>query len=265
MDIIPLLLKDANSVNVCFNFTSDKTYSNVGLWAHRVILARHKAFAKLLKRQDELQSLVASTAMAENEYDKATKVESDAESNCTVSADGNPTSSSIAAAGETRSLVLKVEKFSLATFCALLHYIYTDEVHLAIDADRFAISSGEGSLVWRDPTTGKTRDSVRWHPTDRASPWKLKDVTWNELLEAADHYRISDLRTKCLGEVISGMNQSNVVGTLFNKSVNGVEVRQAAMEFIVKNWGVFSRRVRMVVVRLIRLQSIGGMRTAMMY
>lgn len=133
--------------------------------------------------------------------------------------------------------MIKVEKFSLATFCALLYYIYTDEVHLAIDTDRFAISAGEGSLVWRDPTTGKTRDSVRWHPTDRTSPWKLKDVTWNELLEAADHYGISNLRANCLRKVISGMSNSNVVEILFSKSVSGVEVRQAAMEYIVEYWG----------------------------
>ncbi|KAF9136405.1 hypothetical protein BGX30_011245 [Mortierella sp. GBA39] len=237
MDIIPLLLKDANSVDVCFTFTSDKVYSNVGLWAHRVVLARHKVFAKLLQQQDELQSLVASTAKAENEKGKAAELESDAESTCTVSADGSPTPSSIAAAGDTRSLVIKVDKFSLATVCALLYYVYTDEVHLAIDTDRFAISSSEGSLVWSDPTTGKTRDSVRWHPTDCNSPWKLKDVTWDELLEAADYYGITDLRANCVEKVISGMNQSNVVGTLFSKSVNRVEVRQAAMEFIVKHWG----------------------------
>ncbi|KAF9540602.1 hypothetical protein EC957_003944 [Mortierella hygrophila] len=237
MDIIPLLLKDANSVDVCFTFTSDKVYSNVGLWAHRVVLARHKVFAKLLQQRDELQSLVASTAKAKNENDKAAKLDSDTESTCTVSADGSPTPSPIAGAGDTRSLVINVDKFSLAAFCALLYYIYTDEVHLAIDTDRFAISSSEGSLVWRDPTTGKTRDSVRWHPTDCNSPWKLKDVTWNELLEAADYYGITDLRANCVEKVISGMNQSNVVGTLFSKSANGVEVRQAAMEFIVKHWG----------------------------
>ncbi|KAF9132067.1 hypothetical protein BGW39_000862 [Mortierella sp. 14UC] len=231
MDIVPLLLKDARSADVCFTFTSDKAYSNIGLWAHRVVLTRHKVFAKLFQHQDELQALVT----ANDKDDKAAAmVESDVESTCTVSAEGNTTPSPT---NENRSLVIKVDKFSLATFCALMYYIYTDEVHLTIDTDRFAISSGEGSLVWRDSTTGKTRDSVRWHPTDPASPWKLKDVTWDELLEAADHYGISDLRADCLAKVISGMNHSNVVGTLFSKAVNGSEVRMAAMEYIVKHWG----------------------------
>ncbi|KAF8942369.1 hypothetical protein BGZ47_006555 [Haplosporangium gracile] len=238
-DIIPLLLKDANSVDVCFTFTCDKVYSNVGLWAHSVVLARHKVFAKLFQHQDDLKSIVAN-----NDDRKAAKVESDAESTSTISADSSPRSSLSAATGDTRSLVVKVDKFSLATFCALLYYIYTDEVHLAIDTDRFAISSGEGSLIWRDPTTGKMRDSVRWHPTDQSSPWKLKDVTWDELLEAADHYGISDLRANCLEKVISGMNQSNVVGTLFSKSVSGTEVQQAAMEFIVKHWGSIFQKGR---------------------
>ncbi|KAH7060270.1 hypothetical protein BKA57DRAFT_446761 [Linnemannia elongata] len=234
-DIIPLLLKDASSVDVCFTFTSDKVYSNLGLWAHRVVLARHKVFAKLIQQQEELQALVASMTKAENENenDKEAKFDSDAESTCTMSADGSPTTSSIAAAGDTRSLVIKVHKFSLATFCALLYYIYTDEVDLAIEANRFAISSNDSSLVLRDSATGKTRTV---HPTGRSSPWKLKDVTWVELLEAADHYEISDLRANCLEKVISGMNQSNVVDVLFTTSISGVEVRQAAMEFIVKHW-----------------------------
>ncbi|KAF9150841.1 hypothetical protein BG015_007335 [Linnemannia schmuckeri] len=232
LDIIPLLLKDANSVDVCFTFTCDKVYSNVGLWAHSIVLARHKAFAKLLQHQDELKSIVA------NDNDsKTVKVESDTESTCTVAVDGGPSPSSSIAMDGARSLIVKVDKFSLATFCALLYYIYTGKVHLAIDTDCFAISSGEGSLVWRDPTTGKMRESVRWHPTDQSSPWKLKDVTWNELLEAADHYGISDLRADCLGKVVNGMNQSNVVGTLFSKSVSRTEVRQVAMEYIVKHWG----------------------------
>ncbi|KAG0279602.1 hypothetical protein BGZ97_009549 [Linnemannia gamsii] len=234
-DVLPLLLKDANSVDVCFIFTSDKAYSNVGLWAHRVVLSRHNAFQQLLLKQAEVQSLAN---MAEDGDDKAVKVEYDAESICTTSADSDPTTSpTTVSLGETRVMVVKVDKFSLATFCALLYYIYTDEVELTIDTGHFAISSGEGSLVWRDITTGKVSDSIRWHPTDRASPWKLKDVTWNELLEAADHYGILDLRANCLEKVISGMNQSNAVGMLFNKAVSGSEVRQAAMEFIVEHWG----------------------------
>ncbi|KAG0272983.1 hypothetical protein BGZ96_005075 [Linnemannia gamsii] len=175
--------------------------------------------------------------MVENHDDKAVKVEHDAESTCTISADSDSAPSPTAGTtGETRVLVVKVDKFSLATFCALLYYIYTDEVYLTIDTSRFAISSGEGSLVWHDATSGKVRDSIRWHPTDRISPWKLKDVAWDELLVAADHYGIPDLRTICLTKMISAMNQSNVVGMLFSKSVSGTEVRQAAMKFIVENW-----------------------------
>ncbi|KAF9904932.1 hypothetical protein EC991_002232 [Linnemannia zychae] len=236
MDIIPLLLKDANSVDVCFTFASDKAYSNIGLWAHSVVLARHKVFSQLIQQQDALHALVMSN---EKDNKTAVKVESDAESPRTVTAEGTPTPSPI---NETRSIVIKVDKFSLATFCSLLYYIYTDEVHLAIDTDRFAISSGESSLTWNDTTTGKTRNSLRWHPTDPASPWRLKDVTWDDLLEASDHYGISDLRTNCLNKVISGMSDSNVVGTLFSKAVSGSEVRQAAMEYIVNHWEVIFQK-----------------------
>ncbi|KAF9084971.1 hypothetical protein BGX23_010076 [Mortierella sp. AD031] len=229
-DIIPLLLRDANSVDTCFMFTSDTAYSNVGLWAHRVVLSRHKVFAKLIQQQEELQALSANVGSDKDKDKKDTKVESDAASNCTVTAE-----SGYSAPAESRSLVIKVDKFSLATFCALLYYIYTNEVHLSIDTERFAVTNGEGTLLWRD-STGHTRETVRWHPTNPNSPWKLKDVTWDELLEASDHYGISDLRTNCLTKVISGMNHSNVIGMLFSKSVSGSEVNEAAMEFIVKNW-----------------------------
>lgn len=231
MDIIPLLLKDAHSVDICFTFTSDKACSNIGLWAHRVVLMRHKVFAKLLQKQSELQALVAANAKDDK---PVSKIDSDVESTSTVSAEDALNSSS---ASDTCSLVIKVDKFSLATFCALLYYIYTDEVRLTVDTGCFAISSGESSLVWRDATTGKTRDTVRWHPTDSSSSWRLKDVTWDELLEAADHYGLSDLRANCLAKVICGMNHSNVVGTLFSKAISGPEARQAAMEYIVKHWG----------------------------
>ncbi|KAG0207725.1 hypothetical protein BGX33_006666 [Mortierella sp. NVP41] len=229
-DIIPLLLRDANSVDTCFMFTSDTAYSNVGLWAHRVVLSRHKVFAKLIQQQEELQALSANVGSDKDKDKKDTKFESDAASNCTVTAE-----SGYSAPAESRSLVIKVDKFSLATFCALLYYIYTNEVHLSIDTERFAVTNGEGTLLWRD-STGHTRETVRWHPTNPNSPWKLKDVTWDELLEASDHYGISDLRTNCLTKVISGMNHSNVIGMLFSKSVSGSEVNEAAMEFIVKNW-----------------------------
>jgi hypothetical protein len=47
-------------------------------------------------------------------------------------------------------------------------------------------------LVWRN-SAGKVEESVTWHPLDQNSPWRLKDVTWEELKEAAIHYGLKDL------------------------------------------------------------------------
>ncbi|KAF8914560.1 hypothetical protein BGZ58_005698, partial [Dissophora ornata] len=47
-DVMQILLKDIYSVDVCFVFDCDKTYSNAGLWAHRSILSRYKTFAKAI-------------------------------------------------------------------------------------------------------------------------------------------------------------------------------------------------------------------------
>ncbi|KAG0289638.1 hypothetical protein BGZ98_003767, partial [Dissophora globulifera] len=64
-EIMRILLKDTHSVDLCFVFSSDKSYSNVGLWAHRSILSRYKPLADLI-RESTASALrrgqVASTA-----------------------------------------------------------------------------------------------------------------------------------------------------------------------------------------------------------
>lgn len=54
--------------------------------------------------------------------------------------------------------------------CALIYYIYTDEIGLDIDTSKFMISSSKSSLVWYDSTTDKIGDSVRWSPFDHDPP-----------------------------------------------------------------------------------------------
>ncbi|KAF9540603.1 hypothetical protein EC957_003945 [Mortierella hygrophila] len=230
-EILPLLLKDPNTVDVCFTFSSDKAHSHIGLWAHRVVLSRYKVFAKLIEKEDAHQRLM-SKANGDEDKDKVTttiKAEPDVEPNRTISDDTPSAAPSI----DSCAIMIKVDKFPLATFCALLYYIYMDEIDLSVDTGRFVVSVSEGgSLVWRD-SDGKIREhhpSTCWPPLDQGSPWKLKDVAWDELLEAADFYDVSELRSHCLTGALNGLNEQNAVRFVFSCDA---DVKRMAMRYIV--------------------------------
>ncbi|KAG0280792.1 hypothetical protein BGZ96_001421 [Linnemannia gamsii] len=232
-EIITLLLKDPNTVDVCFTFSSDKAHPHIGLWAHRVVLSRFKVFAQLFEKEDSHQRLMTKVD-SDKDKKKATttvKAESDTEPARTIANDPSSPAPSI----DSRAIMIKVDKFPLATFCALLYYIYMDEIDLSVDTNRFVISVSEaGSLVWRD-AEDNIQDHhhpvpVHWPPLDQSSSWKLKDVAWDELLEAADFYGVSELRSHCLTGALNGLNEHNAVRLVFSCDE---DVKRMAMRYIV--------------------------------
>jgi hypothetical protein len=245
-EILPLLLKDPNTVDVCFTFSSDKAHPHIGLWAHRVVLSRFKVFAQLIDEEDSHQRLMVKVDSDKDKNKSTTtiKAESDTESTRTVTNDPSPAPSI-----DSRAIIIKVDKFSLATFCALLYYIYTDEIDLSVDTDRFVISVTEvGSLFWCDADGQiRLRDHhhhhhpvpIQWPPVDLGSSWKLKDVAWDELLEAADLYGVSELRSHCLMGALNGLNEHNAARLVFSCDQ---DVKQMAMRYIVDNVEVFFER-----------------------
>ncbi|KAK3806295.1 MAG: hypothetical protein J3Q66DRAFT_358789 [Benniella sp.] len=225
------LLKDVHSVDTCFVFTSDQTYPMVGLWAHRTILSRHKVFEELilkatkeLKTTNEPQGTKPSTPKMDN------------------GADSMPsTSSSSSSAKEEVSgmpllLTIQVDKFSLATMCSILHFIYAGEVKLSIFPSQFAISKAESTLVLYD-TQGKTRQSVRWDPLSTDSAWKLKDVTWQELGLAAEFYGLGELATICEKEIAGILSKSNAIDILFNVGCHSEKVKKKTVDYIAEHMG----------------------------
>ncbi|KAF9899720.1 hypothetical protein EC991_008427 [Linnemannia zychae] len=194
-DLISSLLKDPSSVDVCFIFSSDKTCSNIGLWAHRFVLSRHESLFKMIQETSTIQSL-GNIALAEKiSTDDA---DSDTESTSNRSIDTVVTNTAVArgpmVGAASKGLVIKVDSVSLSTFCVMLYYIYTGDINRSVDPDRFVLSdSNKASLVWRD-STGKIEDSIDWRPLDNDSPWRLKDVTWKELRNAAVHFGLKDLQ-----------------------------------------------------------------------
>ncbi|KAG0289637.1 hypothetical protein BGZ98_003766 [Dissophora globulifera] len=233
-EIMQILLKDTHSVDLCFVFNSDKSYSNVGLWAHRSILSRYKPLADLIRKSTSSvvrrRDQVASTAS--NTVDNKT---SDADLSFSSEDDSSTPTNNVReeANGDSSVLMILVEKFSLATLCVLLRFIYTGEIDLSADTNQHAISSTESSLVLQE-IAGKTHEYVRWNPLDVDSPWKFKDVTWEELLMAASFYGVTDLQARCEAAVIAGLDATNAVEVLFSVGCRFEKVKNAAMEFIVE-------------------------------
>ncbi|KAF9344643.1 hypothetical protein BGX34_005465 [Mortierella sp. NVP85] len=219
------LLKDVHSVDVCFVFTSDHSYPKVGLWAHRAVLSKIKVFEELI-----LEATKALEATKESQATKSASSERDQESADTshqqTGKEKTPEEPSI--------LTIQVDKFPLATMCSLLYYIYSGEVQLSIPSSQFAISKAESAIVLYD-TNGKTRESIRWDPLSADSAWKLKDVSWEELGLAAEHYGLAELRTLCEKEIIEVMDETNAIDILFNVGYHIEAVKKKALSFIVEH------------------------------
>jgi len=64
---------------------------------------------------------------------------------------------------------LKIDDVSLATFCAVLMFIYSGNLKLTFGPNRFAISKSHASFVAHD-TDEQPQDIPRWHPLDLDSP-----------------------------------------------------------------------------------------------
>ncbi|KAF9088240.1 hypothetical protein BGX29_000385 [Mortierella sp. GBA35] len=237
-DLFPLLLRDISSVDVCFAFAMDDGRTPpVRLWAHRVVLSRHKVFDKLIADEEARLYLMHNASLHTKEsdvkYDSALDniLDDDGLFNDTIAA-SNPSSP---ARTLVEPLVIKIEDFSFATMSALLYYIYTDKIDLSIDPTRFAISTAkEDSSIGRHPAD-KHHHAIVWHPLADHSPWRLKDVTWDNLMEATDYYGISDLHSICRTKVVERINESSVFRTLFRNSAGDPTVKKAAMEFINNN------------------------------
>ncbi|KAF8917740.1 hypothetical protein BGZ58_005027, partial [Dissophora ornata] len=154
------------------------------------------------------------------------------------STSSTPTANSSATPQETLCstsiITIPVENFSLATFCVMLRYIYTGEIDLSADTALHAISTTESTLVLQN-ITSRSREFVRWNPLDMDSPWKFKDVTWEELLLASHAYGVTDLQACCEEAVISAMNASNAVKRLFDLGSHFEAVQESALAFIVNN------------------------------
>ncbi|KAF9096753.1 hypothetical protein BGX29_008442 [Mortierella sp. GBA35] len=189
IDLPPLLLKDINS-----NF--EKLIQDEEAHQHLIYNAR------LFKKDIDVKSNVGSDANL-----------SDDDSDFTTT---GPSFTSDASAGP---LVFNIKEFSFPTMCALLYYIYTDEINLSIDPTRFAVTAPK-----ENPSIGRHLDrtclnSADWCSLDDRSPWMVMDVSCDQLMGAAGYFEIWHLHGTCRGKIIEGINDSTAVKTLFSSSV----------------------------------------------
>ncbi|KAF9437467.1 hypothetical protein BGZ76_000617 [Entomortierella beljakovae] len=210
--IMKSLLMDVYSVDVCLFLDSENNYPNVGIWAHRVILSKYKKFDELIqsaiKHHDPSIHSVMSDVLSDS------------------------SDSTLIASHESKSNnpVVQIKGFSLATVSVLLRYIYTGEIVLSVDLKTHVLSSFKASLVIHD-ADGTTQETQ----LGPVATWKLKDTTWEELLEAANYLGVTELQKKSEEAVINALEETSVLNTLFITGAFSSKVREAALAFIVKN------------------------------
>ncbi|KAF9141682.1 hypothetical protein BG015_001206 [Linnemannia schmuckeri] len=197
LSIMKTLIADRHSVDVQFIFTTDKPCSHVGFWAHRSILSRYKAMDNLIKTSLQEQA---------------------------------------AREGDVGPLTIRMEKFTLATFACLIYYLYTGTIKRTINTTQFTLSQqDEAVVVIKGEATGRTMDRMIWNPLDADSSWKLKDVTWTDLLFISEHFGVKDLRDECLHEVVESIKDSNVVELLFEVGCFFEKVKDAGLDYLAYN------------------------------
>ncbi|KAF9085611.1 hypothetical protein BGX23_009513 [Mortierella sp. AD031] len=195
--LMSLMLKDTTPVEICFTFTSHKTCSNISLWAHRFVLSQHDSFSRLIQGAKTTHSL-GNMDMEKGDGDGECELGEENSINNFSTDDMNGMGTAVVAIGTggsvdsvSRAMVIQVDKLSLATFCVMLYYMYTGES----TPPRFVLSDTNRTTLARSDSMGKIGESVDWRPLDQDSPWKLKDVTWKDLRNAAVHFGLQYLQT----------------------------------------------------------------------
>ncbi|KAG0304736.1 hypothetical protein BGZ98_005079, partial [Dissophora globulifera] len=242
--VMKALLKDIYSVDVCFVFDQDnKSYTNTALWAHRTILSQCEKFGYMIQQATSYSHIVFSTS--DFDMSRAT-TQSSGESLGTTLA-GTTECSSITSTidggatgvkdDDDASTVVQVlvDNFSLGAFCVMLRYIYSGELSLTPDLSQHVISNIDTSLVMHGCSIDKKQEFMQWNPLDSTSPWKLKDVTWEELLIIAEYFGVTELKSRCEEAVINAINASNALPTLFGVGAGFQTVKNVALDVVVDN------------------------------
>ncbi|KAG0208344.1 hypothetical protein BGX33_006317 [Mortierella sp. NVP41] len=228
------LLKSPSTQKICKTVCQSNTTAlirddayvfNIVLTQHETVerilssrILKYKNFEKLIQDEEAHQHLIYNARLFKKDIDVKSNVGSDANLSDDDS-DFTTTGPSFASDASAGPLVFNIKEFSFPTMCALLYYIYTDEINLSIDPARFAVTAPK-----ENPSIGCHLDrtclnSADWCSLDDRSPWMVMDVSWDQLMGAAGYFEIWHLHGTCRGKIIEGINDSTAVKTLFSSSV----------------------------------------------
>lgn len=113
-------------------------------------------------------------------------------------------------------------------------FIYTGEIERNIDPTRFAISALDSPPKYTSACNSKG-DVPRWHPLDSDSAWNLKQASWEDLLYAADLYKIDELKSYCQNRLIEPIDDIKAIETLIHVGPQFLEVKERVLSYIAKN------------------------------
>jgi hypothetical protein len=222
-DTVALLLKDICSADIFFSFPADKILPNAVLCAHRFIISPYRILTMPISPKKGVLSLTEERFFIPNP--NGNDGWSAHGFGCVVAPDkcaSNLSGMISDALSRTGATLVKIGNISLATFCALLYYLYTGEIDLEPVTSRFA--------MFRFPSRCNNRVPL-WID----QPLVL-ETTWEELLKASTLFEIPDLQTLCRENAITWINKDNAIMTLFGESAkNNPRVKKMALTIAVQN------------------------------
>ncbi|KAG0319787.1 hypothetical protein BG000_003783 [Podila horticola] len=185
----PTLLKDIATMNMAFTFGLNGSARNVALWAHQSVLSRVPSLFSLLSKLKDVQ--------------------------------GDPSAPEAVSGVKTTH----VTEYSLDAYCAFFRYLYTNEIHLEVDLDAFAIGR---------PPNKPFSPSCKERPEVDGlfTPMTLRTTTWQELFSVADCYGVEDLRKYCFGKIVNSITDQNVLEVYFKFAYKYEDMKAIVLEYI---------------------------------
>ncbi|KAF9124879.1 hypothetical protein BGW39_007838 [Mortierella sp. 14UC] len=282
-DIMPHLLKDVASVNVCFKFPMDTAFDRdsfpqLGIWAHSLVLQRSDVWTRIVTDQATLmsdvlfketgmdwwgtssestpielcmnQSATALSAFSTNNNNSGASVFANSTALPTIwntaptKATTIPSTTTPVSWGTTASTntnmtnIVTIERYTLVTFCALLRYLYTGEIKLAVDLADFVVSISTNDNIGVYDIESRESPLLRWNPNELRSDKTIRSTTYVELIVLANHYGLHDLVQFCEDKIIAGLSETTVCRVLLDVAPLYPRIKEPALEYVIRNRGV---------------------------
>ncbi|KAG0339855.1 hypothetical protein BG000_001198 [Podila horticola] len=135
-----------------------------------------------------------------------------------------------------------VTEYSLEAYCAVVRYLYTNEIQLEVDLDDFAIGCPpnkplSGSCKNR-PTIDGLFDSQGSSSTNIESGEAAKPrlvAEWSDLFQIADCYEVTKLREHCLEKIVETLDTSTALDVLFGFAYRYPDLKVIVLQYVADN------------------------------